>query len=582
MKRSKIFRFLASLKLAVVLLVALAFILAAATYYESVYDTKTAHHLVYGSPLFAIFLTMLGVNVFCSAAIRYPWKPHQTGFVVTHLGIIIILAGSLVTMMSGVDGTLALREGESGKRVTLDEPVLYFGSGTEALKEIQAEFRWSRPRPDNPARYQVTEGLTAVIDEYYHHSESETRYEAAAEGLPAVQFRLHNDNVDLSEWLTTSVGRLPLGPATVRFSRLPDADSLAQFQQGHRALDMGQLQLLIGSEPYKLQVAELTEKPTPVEGTAYSIRLLRYLPHAVVREGELVSGSDDPINPTVEVEILGKDEASQRWLLFSELASLNTRTASSGPEMPVRLLYSMDTKEPGRSLDLALGPDGQIYCRIDGENCRPVKPGDKVPTGWMNLEFELLDFVEKAKKVKEFREVKPAKNSQQEGPPPAIRLTLEGAPEPGPYWLQRGDIIQVPAPSGQLDKLVLGYGLRTVKLDFEIKLKDFEVGFDPGTTTAASYQSTVEVEGQEHLIAMNEPLERDGYKVFQASFAENAEGEPVVSVFSIAKDPGIGLKYGGSILLVLGIIIMFYIKPYMIKNSQQTAKSHVTETESHE
>ena len=81
-----LFKFVASLKLAVILLVMLASILAAATYYESVYDTKTAQHLVYHSSYFACFLGLLFVNVFCSTLSRYPWKRHQVGFVVTHVG----------------------------------------------------------------------------------------------------------------------------------------------------------------------------------------------------------------------------------------------------------------------------------------------------------------------------------------------------------------------------------------------------------------------------------------------------------------------------------------------------------------
>jgi hypothetical protein len=71
---------------------------------------------------------------------------------------------------------------------------------------------------------------------------------------------------------------------------------------------------------------------------------------------------------------------------------------------------------------------------------------------------------------------------------------------------------------------------------------------------------------------MNEPYEQDGYKVFQASFSKTAAGRDV-SVFSIAKDPGIELKYVGSILMVLGIIIMFYFKPKKARRAQSTGES---------
>ena len=52
------YQFMASIKLAVILLLSLAAILATATFYESLYDSKTAQHLVYKSPLFAVFLAV--------------------------------------------------------------------------------------------------------------------------------------------------------------------------------------------------------------------------------------------------------------------------------------------------------------------------------------------------------------------------------------------------------------------------------------------------------------------------------------------------------------------------------------------
>ncbi|MGE0489885.1 MAG: cytochrome c biogenesis protein ResB [Vulcanimicrobiota bacterium] len=568
MKKNKVFRFLASLKLAVILLVALAAILATATYYESLYDAKTAQHLVYGSPAFAAFLALLGVNVFCSAAIRYPFKPHQTGFVVTHIGIIIILLGSLVTMAKGVDGTLALEEGQSGKRVTLDEPILYFGAGREQIREIPAEFRWNPPRPDRPVRYPLAEGLTAVVDGYYHHSVEEIDYLADDKGVPALKVRLSNSRVDVSQWMTISDGRLSMGPATLQMLRLRP-DEVAPFLAGEAAAaDQGQLQILVGDQPFTLQVRDLGPAATQVGDTDVSVTLLRYLAHAVVEGDNLISRSDEPVNPTLELEV-HQGAAMQRWYLFARMPELNTRTASEGKEIPVRLLYSMEPAS-NRSLELAVADD-KVFFRIDGKKTGEVKKGDKIPTGWMDLEFELQDFLPQARREKLYREFKPKKSNEKEGPPPAVRVTVEGAPEPGPYWLQRGDIIQLAAPAGYEENLVLGYGLRTVPLGFEIKLKDFEVGFDPGTRNAASYKSVIEVEGNDHVVQMNEPFHKDGYNVFQASFGDGPGGESTVSVFSIARDPGIFLKYLGSILLVLGIIIMFYVKPYMLKKKKPEA-----------
>jgi hypothetical protein len=39
-------------------------------------------------------------------------------------------------------------------------------------------------------------------------------------------------------------------------------------------------------------------------------------------------------------------------------------------------------------------------------------------------------------------------------------------------------------------------------------------------------------------------------------------GEPDISIFTVAKDPGNPLKYAGAIFTVGGIVMLFYVKPF--------------------
>src|SRR5690606_24067603 len=81
----QLYEFSASLKLAVVLIFGCALALAWATFVESEYGTPAVAHGVYGSWWFALLNLLLAINIFSAAAIRYPWKRYQTGFVITHL-----------------------------------------------------------------------------------------------------------------------------------------------------------------------------------------------------------------------------------------------------------------------------------------------------------------------------------------------------------------------------------------------------------------------------------------------------------------------------------------------------------------
>ena len=99
-----IFRFLASLKLAVISLLTLALVLAAATICDwQILGINVTQELIYRSLPFAILLGFLGANILCAALIRYPWT-KQTGFVITHAGLLVVLAGSLVTRASARRG----------------------------------------------------------------------------------------------------------------------------------------------------------------------------------------------------------------------------------------------------------------------------------------------------------------------------------------------------------------------------------------------------------------------------------------------------------------------------------------------
>lgn len=559
LKKNSIFRFFASLKLAVILLVALAIILAVATFYESVYDTKTAQYLVYRSPLFALFLTVLGINLSASAIIRYPWSKAQTGFVVTHVGIIIILIGSLLTMWKGLDGSMMLEEGEVSNKVTIDQPILYFGPDIDNIREMPAEYRWNRPKPGKSEyRYPLGEDgkLVAVIDDYYHHAEAETLYIPDPVGMPALELRLHNANVDQKVWLTPADGKVTMGLAQLELFRLPDKAAEEAFKKPADAPGRGTLQVLIGSTPIVVDLDRVSEKPYPLEFPGASLKLLRYLPHAVVEEGKLLSKSEQPINPAVEVE-LTTTKGAQRWLLFSALPELNTRIDSQGEAPETRLIYNRPEAPQARTLELGLTSDGRLLYRFDGKRSGEFKD-TALESGWMDLKIEKVNLLERARRERHFREVFPKKGAEDKAPGPAIRMRVEGAASEEPFWLERGDIRKVLGKEGQ--ESIVGYGYKTVSLPFEIKLKEFRIGYDPGTKTAATYESDIVVGEKEFTVAMNSPYEHEGTKVFQASYGDTPDGRNI-SVFAVANDPGIELKYFGSIMLVIGIIIQFYFKP---------------------
>lgn len=186
----------ASLRLAIGVILALAAYLAVGTAYEARYGTRAAAENAYGSPLFVGILALLALNVLAAAVIRFPWKRHQTGFVITHLGIEVLLLGCLIGMYRGVDGRIALRlpmdgaaaDGTNrGDAIDLqaeqlavfdaaDQPIALFpvnlwrDGGYPSPARLAVHPVWPVPRPEWPAGRERTlgefQGVTVTAVEW--------------------------------------------------------------------------------------------------------------------------------------------------------------------------------------------------------------------------------------------------------------------------------------------------------------------------------------------------------------------------------------------------------------------------------
>src|SRR3954462_11026932 len=150
-QQNALFQFFASLKLAVVLLAVLFAGAIAGTTYESSFDAKVARAYIYGAPWFNTWLVLLGANLAVSAISRWPWRKHHVAFLVTHLGIITLLFGSLIGRIWGTEGTITLFKGEpASNRLLIDEHQLRVRDTDGIIKGYAAEFINRPPTEQRP------------------------------------------------------------------------------------------------------------------------------------------------------------------------------------------------------------------------------------------------------------------------------------------------------------------------------------------------------------------------------------------------------------------------------------------------
>lgn len=196
-----------------------------------------------------------------------------------------------------------------------------------------------------------------------------------------------------------------------------------------------------------------------------------------------------------------------------------------------------------------------------------IKEFEKIDTGWMDIQFQVLKFLPQAKEDFQF--------DLMEAPTPLTTAAIVyehhfASGEVVRRWVQQNDVVKIFSENAVY---IMNFGNKKVDLargqesDFKIRLKEFQVGRYQGTLRAASYESRVELLStkdnqvlSEHLISMNEPLKAAGLTFYQASFQEGPDGQPIASILSVNYDPGRWLKYLGSLIMSLGIILLFYDK----------------------
>ncbi len=597
-QNNRAFRFFSSIRLAVPVILSLAAILAVATVAESLYGMRGAYNLVYGQYWFFGVLFLLGFNVLCAALSRYPWKKHQTGFVITHLGILILLLGSWVTHRFGVDGNLPVVEGFADGQVILNDMRLVLTDEDAATTQAYPVAESALRRDGKLLEVALPHDERLVVTSYLPRVRTQKVVEASpieGMGSAAIRIELFNDRFNVEEWLTAgpadSPSELNLGPAVLSFQRLWSAEQEAAFKAGNLSAPKpsggakGYVVLNQQGKEYRVDIDAALKDWTPIGSTGLVLRVDRYMPYAVVEKNQLVNRSDEPRNPTVQVFIKnpqGQQEKHTLFANFPDFATLHKRSKKSGEETFGVQLRMIASSQPGASpavrgkLYFAQSADGKrLLYRITATEGRLVGQGEaetgkEIPTGWMDLRFRVAERIQSAVTVEKPIYVERLPGGGESNFPAAIRLerssTRTPASQTQEWWLVEGGSASVPIGNTVLDA---AFTRDRIALPFSLQLNKFHMGTDPGTTKAATYESDVEVNDPNlgdrpkpaQRISMNEPLQYGGYTFYQSSY-QLRDGQPPISVFSVNFDPGRWIKYLGSLVMVFGISVMFYLNPH--------------------
>jgi len=620
LNKNRYFRFFASVKLAIPLMLVLLCIVAGATIVESRYNSDYARIIVYDTPWFSALLILLWINIFLSTLSRYPYKVRHVGFVMVHIGLMTLLIGGFLTKFYGVDGQLRVIEKGRGSTVMLEEQSLDL-IDVDADSAIQVPFSRGRTRLTGSALDFLNDHFNSkiLVREFLpfaaiHESSTAPVGDALSDGPMALAFKMKSAFFDVSESLNSSERpEIKMGPATIRLvvgkttlqKNVSDAPSTVVHTTPKKKTPQKAIAspatgtLLVRDEVTK---SILLEIPLPRLKAGLKlpkgavVESVKFYSHAVVTANHLLEGDQPGTNPALELQLKTGDKTIREvaYAKFPDFSLSHGKGPSNGlkfeyhpdgmsppvarpsaevdTETTSQAMNEADTGAPGSrkgnviEFHVAQGSDGvETLLFKDGKlvDKSVLHPGQTVVTPWMGMKLT-LESLNRSGGPAKTEAVEATVQPRSDLPPSAIYITPAGAAPDQGFWLAEGQFQTLPIMGRKYE---VYFGRKTLTLPFALELMQFRKVDYPGTETPMSFESSVRVDGREPeiVVAMNEPLKQAGYTLYQSSY-DIQPGQPRASIFSVNRDPGRAVKYLGSLILALGIITFTLMRSRLWRN----------------
>lgn len=603
-QRNRAFKFFASLKLAVVLLAVLIIASIAGTIWESSFDAKVARAYIYGAPWFNLWLLLLAANLAVSALSRWPWKKHHVAFLITHLGIITLLLGSMIGRIWGTEGTITLFKGEPPtNRLLMDQHQLRVRDTDGVIKGYATEFINHPPTPQRPLDLgALASGARLSIVDYSTAVEGKLNPKPLDDGgAPALHFTIATAMMGqrLDNWLLADNpehGSFNMGLATIElkrgtaapvesngnaapaagevdieesifaFTKAPDQQVAKVGKGGNTGAKVtlsqpangnnGEVTIKLGDKTWTHDVAAHLRQDIPLEGSPFTARIEAFWPDFRIDNGKPTSASDEPNNPAVVVTLRG------RGVPVAPAPDAHTGEAAG----------AAPAGAPNR-LTLFIADDGAITydlsSRKAGHSSGKLNLKAPLPTGWADWQLTVDETMLHAEQWMDFNSItSPAPSA---GLPDGVRVRVQQAGSTIEQWVPAGWQIALPTTPAPIQ---VAYGWKQEQLPIALELLEFEVQRNEGSESPAGFKSTVRVTDRDGGSAtgqcwMNHPFSYPGvlwrtwtgltYKMSQASWNPENLNQ---STIQILRDPGWLLKWVGSLLICSGIFMLFYLKGF--------------------
>ena len=581
-KQSNLISFLGSIKLAIPVLTLIILVLIFATFYESQVGSTVVQQEIYKSPWFGFLMFLLAVNLTVSAMSRYPWKgARKVGFALTHIGLVVIIAGSAGVIHLGTEGLILLRTDSF-----LNNQVRVEG---ELLEIIDQDGQLQRKDLFVKADGKISESNFAGLSLLKYEENALKTYEFKDGGQvinPAVELTLSSANMgqSIQRWLAVSpaaYSQVDLGPTKLKISEIDDRSqwenkvkSLSQPQQ----YPLGKIDFSLGKNIKKTVNVQKNLGDVVKLNNDLSLKIIDFWQDFHLdQNNQPVNGSTQFKNPAIALEINSKI-GTEKWFVFANNQFPPVRTIISGEANPeLKIDYQLDTEPEGNYFEVLVNPEGELY--YISKSSQGITSGElplnkPVNPGWLDFQITANQLIEKAQIE---RKIVTTDNNQISGIPALLVANQSGKK----IWLPWGEPTII--NNNDQGEIYASFGAKLMELPFNLGLEDFIVERNEGSESVAMWTSKIVIQDEKNdqllhrKVWMNHPTWYHGWKIAQASWNP---GDLSQSTLQVKREPAwiTALTWMGSALVVSGIAWIFY-GPILTKSKIKRQKNKDTEQE---
>lgn len=559
-KYIKFWQLIGSIKLAVPLLTTIVSILVWATFSEARLGSEVIQQEVYKSWWFGVLMFLLSINLGASALLRYPWKgARKVGFALTHLGLVILIAGSAAVIHGSAEGLITLRVGGDPRDILrVQGDMLEVAANLEQVEQANILIHQDG---------HITPGVVGDLNLTGYSENSSTTIDfvpGATVPNPAVRLQFASDRMGqtIQQWLAIAPAAYryrSLGPVDLEILQAKDAQELGQLlavpEDLEQASPLGQVTLTTSQGEQIVELGPNIDEPIQVGDVTLEV-IQVWRDFRLNENGQPINASDQLRNPALKVK-LSQGANQEQWFVFANPDFPPIPSGSQGE--PLEILpptYQISAPMANNAIRIVLSPAGEVFYRIRSSQTWQTGNwtlGEAITPGWADFQITLTEVIPNAQPN---RHIVPAANLGGETHP-ALQVTIGDGPD---QWLPWGEPTELQNGS---TSLFAAFMPRRLQLPFTIQLDNFRVDRNEGSDSIAMWTSSLSLadsttgEQVHRDIWMNHPTWFRGWKLAQASWNP---GDLQLSTIQVKREPWwmTALTSLGSCLVIAGIGTMFY------------------------